>query len=103
MTPPRSGRSRRRFPAVEDQLRVARAEHGSALEQLIRDNQDVSLLRPEETEDDGIDLPLWLRVHYRVNHPELTPAPAGAVGDYPEALENLHEWMKTHQDLGREP
>jgi hypothetical protein len=48
---------------------------------------DVSLLRPEETEDDGIDLPLWLRVHYRVNHPELTPAPAGAVGDYPEALE----------------
>ena len=52
---------------------------------------------------DGIDLPLWLRVHYRVNHPELTPAPAGAVGDYPEALENLHEWMKTHQDLGREP
>lgn len=74
MTPPRSGRSRRRFPAVEDQ-----------------------------SEDDGIDLPLWLRVHYRVNHPELTPAPAGAVGDYPEALENLHEWMKTHQDLGREP
>jgi hypothetical protein len=103
MPPRRSGRSRRRFPAVEEQLRVARAEYGSALEQLVRDNQDISLLRPEETEDDGIDLPLWLRVHYRKNHPELTPAPAGAVGDYPEALENLHEWMKAHQDLGREP
>lgn len=91
-----------RFPTVAEQLRVSRVQHGSPLEQLIRDNQDLSLLRPEESENDGIDLPLWLRVHYRKNHPDLTPAPAGPVGDYPEALENLHEWMKTHQDLGRE-
>jgi hypothetical protein len=101
-SPRRPGGSRRRFPPVEDQLRAARVEYGSALEQLVRDNQDISLLRPEESEDDGIDIPLWLRVHYRKNHPELIPAPAGAVGDYPEALENLHEWMKTHQDLGQE-
>ena len=98
----RPGGSRRRFSSVEDQLRTARVEHGSALEQLVRDNQDVSLLRPEESENDGIDIPLWLRVHYRKNHPELTPAPAGPVGDYPEALENLYEWMKTHQDLRQE-
>lgn len=102
MAPRRSGRSRSRFPSVEEQLRAARAEYGSALERLIRDNQDIDLLRPEESEDDNIGVPLWLRVHYRKNHPELAPAPAGAVGDYPEALENLHEWMKAHQDLGRE-
>jgi hypothetical protein len=24
----------------------------------------------DQSEDDGIDLPLWLRVHYPVNHPE---------------------------------
>jgi hypothetical protein len=101
-SPRRPGGSRRRFPRVEDQLRAARVEYGSRLEQLVRDNQDIDLLRPEESEDDGIDIPLWLRVHYRKNHPELTPAPAGAVGDYPEALENLHEWMKMHQDLGQD-
>lgn len=102
MPPRRPSRSRPRFPSVEEQLRAARVEYGSALEQLVRDNQDIGLLRPEESEDDGIDIPLWLRVHYRKNHPDLTPTPAGPVGDYPEALENLHEWMKSHQDLGQE-
>jgi len=101
-TPRRPTRDPGRFPAVEEQLRASRVEYGSALERLIRANQDISLLRPEESENDGIDVPLWLRVHYRKNHPELKPAPAGPVGDYPEALENLHEWMKTHQDLGQE-
>ena len=97
--PRKRGRSKVRFPEVEEQLRAAQVVHGSALEQLVRDNQEVELLRPEETEDDGIDLPLWLRVHYRKNHPELTPAPAGPAGDYPEALENVYEWMKANQDL----
>jgi hypothetical protein len=91
-----------RWPSVEEQLRAAEVVHGSALEQLVHDNQDVSLLRPEEREDDGIDVPLWLRVHYRKNHPDQEPAPAGPVGDYPEALENALEWMKRHQDLPRE-
>jgi len=92
----------RNWPSVDEQLRRARVVHGSELERLIRANQETHLLRPEESEDDGIDLPLWLRVHYRKNHPEVPPAPAGAVGDYPEALENLHEWMKSHQDLRRD-
>jgi hypothetical protein len=101
-SPRRPGKSRPRFASIEEQLRVSRVEYGSELERLVRDNQDMSLLRPEESEDDGIDIPLWLRVHYRKNHPDQPPAPAGPVGDYPEALENLHEWMKSHQDLRSE-
>jgi len=91
-----------RWPPVEEQLRAATVIHGSALEQLVLANQDTSLLRPGEAEDDGIDLPLWLRVHYRKNHPEQEHAPAGPVGDYPEVLENLHKWMMANQDLANE-
>ena len=87
------------WPSAQEQLRSARAVHGSALEELIRDSQDTSLLRPEESPNDGIDLPLWLRVHYRKNHPEQEPAPAGPAGDYPEFLGTLHDWMKNHPDL----
>lgn len=87
------------WPSVEEQLRESRVIHGSELEKLILANQEEHLLRPEEHPDDGIDVPLWLRIHYRKNHPDQPPAPAGAVGDYPEVLENLHEWMKAHQDL----
>jgi hypothetical protein len=86
------------WPSVEQQLEAARAVHGSQFERLIRDNQDTGLLRPEEAETDNIDVPLWLRVHYRRNHPDQPPSPAGPVGDYPEALENLHEWMRLNQD-----
>jgi hypothetical protein len=91
----------KKWPSVEAQLREAQVVHGSELEKLIRANQDTSLLRPGESDDDGIDVPLWLRVHYRKNHPDVPPAPAGPVGDYPEVLENLHEWLKSHQDMGK--
>lgn len=91
-------RPERQWPSVEAQLERAGAIHGSQLEKLILARQDTSLLRPEEHEDDGIDIPLWLRVHYRANHPDQPPAPAGPVGDYPEALENLHEWLKHNQN-----
>jgi hypothetical protein len=90
-----------RWPSLEEQLRKAGAIHGSELEKLIQSNQDVGLLRPEERENDGIDIPLWLRVHYRKNHPDVPKAPAGPVGDYPEALENLHAWLKKHQNLNK--
>jgi hypothetical protein len=96
-----SSSTQHHWPSVEEQLRAAGAVHGSELEKLIQANQNPGLLRPEEHENDGIDLPLWLRVHYRKNHPEQKPAPAGPVGDYPEALENLHEWMKKNQNLKR--
>jgi hypothetical protein len=89
-----------RWPSLEEQLRRARAIHGSELEKLIQSNQDLHLLRPEEHENDGIDIPPWLRVHYRKNHPELKPAPK-PVGDYPEALENLERWLETHQNMNK--
>jgi hypothetical protein len=90
-----------KWPTVEEQLRHAQVIHGSELEKLVRANQELHLLRPGESDDDGIDIPLWLRVHYRKNHPDQPHAPAGAVGDYPEALENLHGWLKAHQDMGK--
>ena len=87
------------WPSLDAQKRHMGVVYGSALEALIHDNQDTSLLRPGESDDDGIDLPLWMRVHYRKNHPDQPHAPAGPVGDYPEALQNVLEWMKTHQNL----
>ena len=83
---------------IEGAVRERRVIYGSELEQLIETNQNTSVLRPEESEDDGVDIPLWLRVHYRKNHPDQSLAKAGAVGDYPEYLENLHEWMKRNQN-----
>ena len=95
------GSSHAKWPTVEEQLQHAGVVHGSELEKLIRANQEPHLLRPEEHENDGIDIPLWLRVHWRKQHPSRPHAPAGAVSDYPEALENLHEWMKKNQSLQR--
>jgi hypothetical protein len=96
---PGPGRQRVAWPSIDDQLREAKVVHGSALEQLIRDNQATALLRPDESPQDQIGLPLWLRVYFRKQHPELAPAPAGPAGDYPEALENVYDWMVANQDL----
>src|SRR5437870_1842249 len=52
------------WPAVEQQLTQAVLAPGSSLESLIRDNQDFSLLRPEEATD-TIGLPPWMRVYWR--------------------------------------
>ena len=64
-----------KWPSLEKQLRDAGTIHGSALETLIQKNQDTQLLRPGEHPDDGIGLPLWLRVYYRKQHPEVHPRP----------------------------
>lgn len=78
------------WPSIEEQLEVDHVEAGSALELLIRDNQDFHLLRPEEATDE-LGLPPWLRVHWRKLHPEST--------NYPNALSNVYSWMLLHQDL----
>jgi hypothetical protein len=90
------------WPSVEEQLTAARVVHGSALEQLIRDNQDFELLHPDEV-DDGLPVPLWLRVHWRKQHPEEQPhadSPAARY-PYPDVLDSVYEWMLLHQDLPR--
>jgi hypothetical protein len=84
------------WPSLQQQLIDAKAIHGSALEQLIRDNQDFSILRPEEA-DDRLDLPPWLRVYWRKQHPD--GKYFGPSGGYPLVLERLLDWMVAHQDL----
>jgi hypothetical protein len=96
----RSGRKSQKWPSVEEQLEETRVVHGSALEQLIRDNQDFELLHPAEL-NDGLPIPPWLRVHWRKLHPEEVPAgdsPAAAY-PYPDVLDSIYEWMRIHQDL----
>ena len=91
-----------RWPSLEEQLRESRVVHGSALEQLIRDNQDFELLHPDEL-NDGLPIPPWLRVHWRKQHPEEVPndsSPAASY-PYPDVLDSVYEWMRIHQDLPR--
>jgi hypothetical protein len=85
-------------PSVEQQLKEANVRPGSALEKLIRDNQDFSLLQPEELHDD-VDLPLWLRVYWRKNHPDEQHSTLNPGAGYPDALDDIYDWMVSHQDL----
>ena len=87
-----------RWPSLDAQLHAAAAPKGSALETLIAANQDFSVLRPEELDDD-IPLPLWLRVHWRRAHPEGVYSARDPAGGYPLALREAYEWMRSHPDL----
>src|SRR5690349_8826472 len=61
----------------------------TALERLVAENQDFSLLEPGERQD-GLPIPAWLRVLWRREHPD---------GPYPLILKEVHEWMLAHPDL----
>lgn len=87
-----------KWPTLGEQLKDSNVRKGSALEKLIKDNQDFSLLRPEEATD-RLRLPPWLRVHFRNNHPELEFDPNDPTGGYPLALRDLYLWMIHNQDL----
>jgi hypothetical protein len=98
----KSQRKSQKWPSVALQLRESRVVHGSRLEQLIRDNQDFELLHPAEATDE-LPIPLWLRVHWRKQHPDQIPddsSPAAAY-PYPDVLDSVYEWMRIHQDLPR--
>jgi hypothetical protein len=86
------------WPSIEEQLFAAKVVNGSALEKLIRDNQDFNILRPEEV-NDNIGLPLWLRVYWRKAHPEGEYKANDPSGGYPRLLKNIYAWMLSHQDL----
>src|SRR5262245_19756281 len=86
------------WPTVEEQLARDGIRPGTALERLVREHQDVALVRPEEARD-RVGLPLWLRVYWRRQHPESEPRPGDPSGGYPRALRNVHRWMLAHQDL----
>jgi hypothetical protein len=89
-----------KWPKVEEQLAASNIVHGSALEKLVRENQDFDKLRPEEAHD-KLRLPPWLRVYWRKHHPDAIYS--GPSGGYPLTLTRLHQWMVEHQDLTPEP
>ncbi len=76
------------WPSVGAQLTRDHIPPGSALEKLIRANQDFSRLPAQEAKDTGV--PPWLKVLWRKSHPS---------GGYPWILFELHEWMVLHPDL----
>ena len=56
-------------PTVEEQLKREGAK-GSALEKPTRANQDFELLHPDEFDDEYL-IPLWLRVAWRKQNPDV--------------------------------
>lgn len=88
------------WPTLERQLVASKVVSGSALDKLIRENQDFHMLRPEEAHD-KLALPVWLRVYWRKHHPDTIYS--GPSGGYPLMLRRLHDWMVEHQDLTPEP
>ena len=84
-------------PSVEEQIKQTGAPSGSALAKLIRDNQDFGILHPEELAD-SYPIPLWLRVLWRKQHPEI-PMPAKNPGAaYPEILSQVLKRMVANPD-----
>lgn len=86
------------WPSLHTQLARDHVPPGSALETMITDNQDFSLLDPREARDQ-IRIPLWLRVQWRKAHPEMKYDAADPTGGYPYVLKEAHEWMRAHPDL----
>jgi len=84
------------FPSLEEQLLAANVKTGSALDKLIRANQQLDMLRQEEATD-RVGLPPWIRIYWRKKHPD--GKYFGPSGGYPLVLERLHDWMLAHQNL----
>jgi len=90
------------WPMLERQLTVDRVIPGSALDKLIRDNQDFSILHPQEASD-KLGIPPWLRVHWRKLNPDWRYSPSDPTGNYPRGLKYVYRWMLTHQDFKAGP
>ncbi len=86
------------WPTLPEQIEKGGIVPDSALAHLVAANQDVSLLRPDEVQDRR-KLPVWLRVLWRKAHPEGTYSAADPTGGYPLVLNELLEWLLSHQDL----
>lgn len=84
--------SRPKPPTIKAQIESAKAPKGSALEKLIRANQDFELLHPDEFEDDYA-IPLWLRVAWRKQHPDVQLPAKNPGAAYPEVLSQAYRRM----------
>jgi len=88
----------RHFPSLDDQLKAAHARKGTALEKLIKDNQDFTKLKDRDMDDKIV--PPWLKVYWRKGHPEANyDNDNDPTGGYPLVLKEVFEWMVSHQDL----
>jgi hypothetical protein len=85
------------WPEVEEQLAAYPIRRGSALEKLVRENQDFHMLRPEEAHDD-LEIPLWLRVYWRKHHPGSRHAAGDPTGGYPRVIKTMLQTMLANQD-----
>jgi hypothetical protein len=86
------------FPSLAAQLKKAHAKPGSALEKLIKENQDFGRLHARDAVDEIV--PPWLKVYWQKGHPEGNyDNPNDPSGGYPLVLKEILEWMMTHQDL----
>lgn len=93
-----NGNGNGKFPSLDDQLKKAHAKPGSALDKLIRQNQDFSKLKAHDA-DDSIRPP-WLKVYWRKGHPEVNyDNDNDPTGGYPLVLKEVLEWMVTHQEF----
>ena len=90
------------WPTLAQQLSDANAISGSAFESLIMANQDFSMLREDE-KNDLRNLPPWLRVYWRKAHPAEIYSAEDPTGGYPRVLNEIREWMQSHQNLLRGP
>ena len=84
------------WPTLQQQLATANVTLGSALETFITENQDFSLLRPEEAHD-SLDLPPWIRVYWRRLHPEGRYSANDPTGGYPLTLRETWRAMLRDQ------
>ena len=86
-----------KFPSLPDQLKAAHAKPGSALEKLIKDNQDFGRLHARDAADRIV--PPWLKVYWQKGHPEVNYDTDDPTGGYPFVLKEVYEWLMSHQDL----
>ena len=80
------------WPSVDEQISAAKAPKGSNLEKLIRANQEFNLLHPSEMSD-NFSIPLWLRVAWRKQHPDVALPEKNPGAAYPEVLSQAHRRM----------
>jgi hypothetical protein len=84
-------------PTVAEQIKKAGVPATSALAKLISENQDLELLHPDELNDE-YPAPLWLRVAWRKQNPQV-PMPSRNPGAaYPEILSQIYKRMVANPD-----
>src|SRR4051794_3251251 len=76
------------WPSLDEQLQKNKVNKGSALEKLVKDNQDFKMLRDDEA-DDKRGLPPWLKVYWRKGHPEGSYSASDPTGGYPHVLKEM--------------